>query len=137
MSPVHYSGEEDLSFRRYSNRGYDYPLSHERGVHRGIGNGSRNYHLSSHDSRNNDHGSEQDSNGQSRRRIPVAVCLQPFYFPIHSLSFQNFGTFCQRNLLSSCSAAAVENARSVVVETQATVVLAPIAKVQEMNNASS
>jgi hypothetical protein len=84
MARVYFSGEEDLSFRRYSSRGSNYPPGHEQSIYAGTNNGLRNYYLSSHNNGNNDRGSEQESNGESRRRIPVAVCPQSLCLPIRS-----------------------------------------------------
>ncbi|PVH89314.1 hypothetical protein DL98DRAFT_565394 [Cadophora sp. DSE1049] len=72
-----YQDEADTtSFRRYSARGHDYPISHDREfptvASHGVFPGARNHHPSPHEPRTVGQSPESDSNSRPRSRIPVA-----------------------------------------------------------------
>ena len=70
-----YYVDDEHSNRRYSSRGFGYPLMHERMLSRASeGGGSRSFPPPP-ESKGNNQGSEQDV--QPRRRIPVAVSASP------------------------------------------------------------
>ncbi len=70
--------DQETPLRRLSGRGHGFPLYHERELPlaHGLYPPSRMAHLGSHDNRNGEQVSENDSGSRPRSRIPVAVRLR-------------------------------------------------------------
>ncbi|EKD20215.1 hemagglutinin protein [Drepanopeziza brunnea f. sp. 'multigermtubi' MB_m1] len=68
--------EEEATFRRYSNRGLEYPISHDRDYSSApsqrVYPGSRSHHPSPHEPRTTGRSPESDSSSRPRSRIQIA-----------------------------------------------------------------
>ncbi|KAH8687685.1 hypothetical protein BGZ60DRAFT_13871 [Tricladium varicosporioides] len=103
---------DEPTFRRYSNRGHAYPLSHDRELPPAPSpyHGSRDQ--SSHETRNNNHALDQDNSTRPRSRIAVA-CGRCRKRKIKCSGDANNGQPC-----SSCNAAGVDNCQFLRVSSR-------------------